>query len=174
MSRRDWFISIFLLILAILVLVIWLSPSRAGVAPSMQLQASDGQMIAIGDRQNGPVLINFWATTCSTCMKEIPHLIELYQQLHPQGLEIIGVSVFYDPPIQVMAMVKHKKIPYPIVFDLNKNIQHGFGMKTPVTPATFLLDRHGKIVYRTLGMPDMIRLKTLIQGLLTQTPNKEN
>ena len=169
MTFRDKFIGAFLLILVALVIAIWLLPAGSDYAPSLQLKTTDGRQISIGAQQKGPVLVNFWATTCRTCMKEIPLLARLYQQLQPQGLEIVGVSVFYDPPIQVMEMVRHKQIPYPIVFDLDKRIQLGFGMKTPVTPATFLFDQHGKIVYKTLGMPDMVRLEKLIRTLLKQT-----
>jgi len=136
------------------------------MAPEITMKTSNGDTITIGPDMNRPILINFWATTCITCLKEMPHLIKLYQELHPQGLEIVGVSMSYDPPSQVMEMVKRKNIPYPIVFDLEKKIMHAFGMKRPLTPVTILIDPQGKIVFRKLGMPDITALKQKIQDLL--------
>jgi thiol-disulfide isomerase/thioredoxin len=59
-------------------------------------------------------LVTFWATTCPSCIEEIPHLIDLYRELNPKGLEIIGVAMAYDPPEQVRAMAANSvKSPTP-------------------------------------------------------------
>lgn len=166
MANKDKIIAAFVLLIAVLLAYVWLSPSGTNLAPTIDLKTANGKTISLGAKQGRPVLVNFWATTCTTCLKEMPHLIELYQQLQPQGLEIVGVSMSYDPPSQVMAMVKRKNIPYPIVFDLDKKIMHAFGMQRALTPMTILIDARGRIVLRKLGMLDMAALKQKIQGLL--------
>jgi len=166
MSKRDKIIGAFVLLITGLLAYVWLSPSGSDHLSGLKLKTANGQTIILGPKQGHPVLINFWATTCTTCLKEMPHLIKLYQELQPKGLEIVGVSMSYDPPSQVMAMVKRKNIPYPIVFDLDKKIMHAFGMQRALTPMTILIDNQGKIVLRKLGMPDMTALKQRILQLL--------
>ena len=163
---KDKFIIGFVVLIAGMLAYVWLSPSGMDLAPDISMKTSSGNVIAVHSKEKRPLLINFWATTCSTCLKEIPHLMNLYEELHPQGLEIVGVSMSYDPPSQVMEMVKRKKIPYPIVFDLEKEIMHAFGMQRPLTPTTILIDPQGRIVLRKLGMPDMLQLKEKIITLL--------
>lgn len=145
------------------------SPEQTLQVPALQVQTTTGAMITLGGSSGQPMLVNFWATSCKTCLKEIPHLIEMYHQLHARGLQIIGVSVAYDPPIQVVDMIREKNIPYPVVFDLDKKIQHAFGMQKTVTPATILLDAQGRIVLQKLGIPDINVLYQQINTLLVSS-----
>ncbi|MBT7120902.1 MAG: TlpA family protein disulfide reductase, partial [Nitrosomonadales bacterium] len=62
-------------------------------------------------------LINFWATDCPGCINEMPGLIETYKQYHAQGLEIIAVAMYYDPPSRVVSYSKNNKLPFPVVLD---------------------------------------------------------
>jgi len=165
---KDKIIIGFVLLFAGLLVYVWLSPSGTQTAPDITLKTASGKSISIISTEKRPILINFWATTCTTCLKEMPHLIELYKELHPKGLEIVGVSMSYDPPSQVMEMVKRKNIPYPIVFDLEKKIMHAFGMQRPLTPTTILVDPQGNIALRALGMPDMAQLKEKILTMLNK------
>ena len=96
----------------------------------------------------------------------MPHLIELYRELHPRGLEVIGVSMYYDPPIQVVEMIKRRNIPYPVVMDLDRKILTAFGMQTPLTPTTFLISPDGRIVLQKSGIIDMQHLRRDIENML--------
>ena len=115
----------------------------------------------------GPVLVTFWATTCTSCVREIPHLAELYVELAPRGLEIIGIAMHHDRPDQVLAMRKARHIPYPVVLDLQANAARAFG-NVRVTPTSFLIAPEGRIMYRRTGALDMARLREAILDLLPQ------
>ena len=110
-------------------------------------------------------MLAFWATTCESCIKEMPHFIELYQELAPRGLEIIGVAMAYDPPNQVMEMRQRIPIPYPIAIDVESKIASAFG-NVRLTPTTFLIDPQGQIVIQKTGILDMKELRSRLQSML--------
>jgi len=78
--------------------LLWLAPDRLAQAPDITLTTLQGKQLSIPNLQGGPLLVSFWATTCTGCLEEIPHLIELYKELAPHGFEVIGVAMAYDPP----------------------------------------------------------------------------
>ena len=62
-----------------------------------------------------PVLVSFWASTCPRCLDEIPHLIELYEELAPRGFEIIAIAMAYDPPNRVIAFIQARYGDYVLL-----------------------------------------------------------
>ena len=66
------------------------------------------------DTRDRPRGATFWATTCPACIREVPHLIELYEELSPQGLEIIGISIDLDGPEAMQPIVSALKIDFPV------------------------------------------------------------
>ena len=83
-----------------------LTPTSLETRPDISLMTIDGEELQLASLQGQPLLVTFWATTCPGCVREIPHLIELYEELAPRGLEIIAVAMDYDPPNRVLAMRK--------------------------------------------------------------------
>lgn len=150
MKTKQILISIFAIILLSSIVYLWLAPSGAQRAPDLTLQLIDGKKLKLSNLKGKPVLITFWATSCPGCIKEMPHLIELYNEMHEQGLEIIGIAMPYDRPDYVMEMVKRKKLPYHIAFDLKGEAVRAFG-KVSLTPTTFLIDDQGRIVKKKIG-----------------------
>lgn len=128
----------------------------------------DGRQVNLKHLGNRPVLVTFWATSCPGCMKEIPHLIDLYNGLSAQGLEIVGVAMAYDPPDRVLAMTRHRNIPYPITLDLDGSIARAFDDVT-LTPTTFLIAPGGRIIAHIVGELNMKKLRRQISDLLTQS-----
>ena len=94
----------------------------------------------------------------------MPHLIELYRELHPQGLEIIGVAMSYDPPEQVRAMVAKRQVPYPIVLDTQARIAREFD-NVRLTPTSVLISPEGRIVQYRLGLLDLPQLRETIREM---------
>ncbi len=154
-----------LAILGVLGLV-WLSPAGGKQAPELTMTTTESRDIRLADLRGRPVLVTFWATTCASCVKEIPHLIDLYRELGPKGLEIIGVSMYYDPPTQVVEMIKRRDIPYPIVADVQKMVLRAFALERAITPTTFLIAPDGRIVLQKTGLLDMERLRAQIRNML--------
>ena len=167
MKTKDIVISIFAILVLSSIAYLWIAPSGAQQAPEITLQLIDGKKIELSRLKGKPVLITFWATSCPGCIKEMPHLIELYDELHTKGLEIIGIAMPYDRPDYVMEMVKRKKVPYLIAFDLKGEAVKAFG-DIRLTPTTFLIDDKGKIVKKKIGEMKMGVWKKRINIILNK------
>ena len=165
MKTKQILISIFAMILLGSIVYLWNAPSGAQKVPDITLQLIDGKKLKLSSLKGKPILITFWATSCPGCIKEMPHLTELYNEMHGQGLEIIGIAMPYDRPDYVMEMIKHKKVPYLIAFDLKGEAVRAFG-KVSLTPTTFLIDNNGKIVKKKIGEMKMDIWKDRINLIL--------
>lgn len=128
----------------------WLSPPGLSRAPDITFTTTTGEKIDLKSLRGKPVLINFWATSCPGCVKEMPQLVTLHNDLHAKGLTVIGVAVSYDPPNQVMEMIKERRIPYPIALDLTGDAERAFG-NVSVIPTSFLIAPDGRIVQHVIG-----------------------
>ena len=82
-------------------------------------------------------LINFWATDCPGCINEMPDLVKTYNQYKDQGLEVIAVAMFYDPPSRVISFTKNNNLPFPVVLDSNKEIMSKFN-NIKLTPTSIV------------------------------------
>ncbi|MBE2294061.1 MAG: TlpA family protein disulfide reductase [Phycisphaerales bacterium] len=140
-------------------------PAGLRAAPPLVGETLDGRTLTLEQLRGKPVLVTFWATTCPGCVEEIPHLIDLYRELHPKGLEIIGVAMAYDPPEQVRAMVQQRQIPYPVVLDRTERIAREFD-NVQLTPTSVLISPEGHIVQYRLGLLDMSKLRNTITEML--------
>jgi len=145
-----------LIIFTTIVFIFFTSSQELNEAPNISLSIIDGRKIEINSLKGNPLLITFWSTTCSTCIKEMPHLVELYNQLNKDGLEIIGIAMFYDSPNRVLELTRKRALPYPI-----GNVE--------VTPTSFLIDSYGNIIQQKTGEMDIEQLRVKIKRLL-QTP----
>ena len=153
------------LVVVLAVAAVWFMPTGLRQAPPLVGQTLDGRTLTLEQLRGKPVLVTFWATTCPSCVEEMPHLIELYRELHPQGLEIIGVAMSYDPPEQVRAMVAKRQVPYPIVLDTQARIAREFD-NVRLTPTSVLISPEGRIVQYRLGLLDLPQLREAIQKML--------
>jgi peroxiredoxin len=133
--------------------------------PELTLRTIDGRELDLSSFRGRPLLVNFWATTCVICLKEMPELIALYEELHPQGLELIAVAMAYDPPNRVVEMAELKQIPYPVALDLDSKAAKAFG-DVQLTPNMFLISPQGRIDQQYIGAVKMSELRELIQHYL--------
>lgn len=167
MKTKDILITLFAILIISSIAYLWITPSGAQQAPDITLQLIDGKKLQLSSLKGKPVLITFWATSCPGCIKEMPHLIELYNDFHSEGLEVIGIAMPYDRPDYVMEMVKRKKLPYQIAYDLKGEAVQAFG-NISLTPTTFLIDTQGKIVKKKIGVFDMDVWKQRITSILNE------
>lgn len=167
MIKKEILIGGFILMLITGAGWLWLTPGGLSAAPAVSLKITDGRVIHLQDLQGKPVLITFWATTCRSCIKEMPHLISLYDELSDKGLEIIGVAMSYDPPNQVIELINQRQVSYPIALDVDGSIAKAFD-NVMLTPTSFLISPEGRIIKHKPGEMDMGKLRQQILDLLSQ------
>lgn len=135
--------------------------------PNVDFTALNGEKMSLEMLRNKVVIVTFWATDCANCLKEIPLWRDLYLRFHAQGLEIVGVSMYYDPPNHVIEFLKKNPLPYPITLDIEAKLANAFdGVK--VTPTTFLLNQKGDIVWQKVGLIELSELQPKIETLLKE------
>ncbi len=144
---------------------LWRDPTAPRWAPDVTFTTLAGEKIPMRSLRGRPVLVMFWASTCASCRKEMPHLAAMYQALEGAGFEMIGVAMSYDPPNRVLELVKKQQLPYPVALDLDGAVAAAFG-DVRLTPTSFLIARNGRIVKREAGKMDLPRLRRQVESLL--------
>lgn len=132
--------------------------------PRLSLQAINGQTINLASLNGVPTLVTFWATSCSTCMQEMPHLIDLYRELKADGFEIIAIAMKYDPPNRVVQLARDRSLPYPVILDIEGNAASAFG-DISATPTSILVGPDGKILKTLQGKIDFESLRQQIRQM---------
>ncbi|MEJ2761765.1 MAG: TlpA disulfide reductase family protein [Gammaproteobacteria bacterium] len=166
MRARDGIIAVVLAAVLGTAAYLWFSPPRVRWAPDIRVHTTERHQLDLAALRGRPVLVTFWATTCPSCLEEIPGLSRLYRDLNPKGLEVIGVSMYYDPPNRVEQMISKRHIPYPVVNDINQRVARAFGMRRMVTPTSFLIAPSGRIVLHRVGLLDLHRLRSEIERMI--------
>ena len=137
------------------------------IVANVDFTTLNGEKLSLEKLRDKPVVVTFWATDCENCLKEIPLFIDLHERYHAQGLEILGVSMYYDPPNHVIEFNKSRPLPYLVTLDIEATFAKAFG-NVKVTPTTFLLDSKGKIVWQKVGLIEGSELQPLIEKLLQE------
>ncbi|WP_348946571.1 TlpA disulfide reductase family protein [Chitinibacter sp. FCG-7] len=122
--------------------------------PSEQIMTSlEGQKIKISDYKGKIVLVNFWATSCTGCMQEMPELKKLQLKYGEERFQTIAIAMSYDNIEYIKNYNKKEKIPFKIVHDADGKIAEKFGGVT-LTPTNFLISKDGKLIKKYIGIPD--------------------
>ncbi|NYG32690.1 TlpA family protein disulfide reductase [Sphaerotilus montanus] len=138
------------------------------MAPTVSYTLLDGSKHSSEALRGKVVLVNFWATSCTTCVKEMPHLIETHQKYKDRGFETLSIAMAYDPPAYVMNFAESRKLPFRVTMDNTGEMARQFG-KVQLTPTTFVLNKKGEIVKRYVGEPDFAQLHALLEKLLAES-----
>lgn len=141
--------------------------SSREAAPTSRFLLLDGNTIDSTALKGKVTLVNFWATTCTSCVAEMPELVKTYQKYHDKGFETVAVAMSYDPVEWVLNFSKTRQLPFHVALDHDGQLAKQWG-DVKLTPTTFLLDRQGQIVKRYLGPPEFSALHQLIEQLLAQ------
>ncbi len=137
------------------------------LAPHFAYTLLDGQAGDTRSLFGHVVLVNFWATTCAVCVKEMPALVALHQDLAAQGLRTLAVSVRSDPPARVAAFAERHSLPFGVAIDHTGAIAQAFG-GVRATPHFFVIDKQSRIAEEWLGAPDFKALPARLKSLLAQ------
>jgi peroxiredoxin len=113
------------------------------------------------------MLVNFWATSCATCVKEMPQVIATHDKFKARGFDTLAVAMSYDPPAFVSKFAQTRGLPFSVAIDNLGTVAQAFG-PVQMTPTTFLINKRGEIVKRYVGEPDFAALHGLIEQLLAE------
>nr|WP_246316384.1 TlpA disulfide reductase family protein [Tepidicella baoligensis] len=141
--------------------------SSRNQAPDSHFVLLDGSTMTTADLRGKVTLVNFWATTCVSCVKEMPALVETYNKFQHRGFETIAVAMSYDPPDWVANFAATRQLPFKVALDNTGAIARDWG-DVRLTPTTYLVDRQGRIVKRYLGEPNFNALHQLLDKLLAE------
>lgn len=136
-------------------------------APQSTFVLLDGSTTTTAELRGRVTLVNFWATTCVSCVKEMPMLAATYQKYQDRGFETIAVAMSYDPPAWVLNFATTRQLPFKVALDNTGQIARDWG-DVKLTPTTYLVDKQGHIVKRYVGEPEVNALHRLIEDLLTK------
>jgi peroxiredoxin len=134
-------------------------------APPLDYVLLDGKPGSTQQWQGKVMLVNFWATSCVTCVKKMPMLVSTHQRFKERGFDTLAVAMQYDPPAFVAQFAASRQLPFGVAIDNQGHIARGFGGIT-ATPTTLLIDKQGRIHQRLLGEIGEAELHRLIEELL--------
>lgn len=165
-SRKPLLIKIGIaIVIASIGLFVMLSLSHKTPAPDVSFTNLQGEKISLKSLRGKVVMVNFWATSCTTCVGEMPKMIETYDKYKAQGLDFVAVAMSYDPPNYVLNFVKTRALPFQVALDTNDKIANSFG-DVKLTPTTFVIDKQGNIIKRYVGEPVFAELHQLLDKAL--------
>lgn len=134
---------------------------RAPAAPQVFGQTIAGEPVGPKELAGRPYLVNFWATSCVTCVKEMPELVAVHQEFAARGYRTVAVAMSYDRPDYIATFVKDRGIPFLVIYDKDNAWTKAYG-NVAVTPTSFLIDRDGKVIKRYVGEPNFSELRKII------------
>jgi thiol-disulfide isomerase/thioredoxin len=148
-----------------------LSQAQGATAPDFNLRTPEGKRVNLKELlEDGPVLLDFWATWCKPCIKAMPKLSSIHEDYGTRGLTVLGINE--DGPrgqARVKPFVRSRKIPFPIALDPDGSVRSR--MQVAALPTTVLVAQDGEIVLRQVGFsPDHDgQLRATLDTLLPTT-----
>jgi peroxiredoxin len=136
-------------------------------APAVSYTLLDGSTRSTEQLRGKVVLVNFWATSCTTCVHEMPQIVATHEKFKQRGFDTLAVAMSYDPPAYVANFAETRKLPFGVAIDNTGEIAKRFD-NVRGTPTTFVINKRGEIVKRYVGEPDFAALHRLIESLLDQ------
>ena len=146
---------------------VYFATAAAG-APQSTFVLLDGSSKTTSDLKGRVTLVNFWATSCATCVAEMPKVIATYDKYHSKGYDTLAVAMSYDPPSYVVNYAETRKLPFNVAIDNTGAVAKAWG-NVQLTPTTFVVNKRGEVVKRYVGEPNFAELHQLIEKLLAET-----
>lgn len=139
-------------------------------APQFSWQTGAGEKGSLADYRGKVVMLNFWATWCGPCLRELPDIVQLRNELSPKGFEVLGISVSEQPPDGLTLenylglFAKQEGVTYPIlVADEALTAMYG-GIQG--IPTTFIVDRDGRVVRKFVGAMPGAEFRSAVEAVL--------
>ena len=167
MAIKHWITGVALAAFAGIGAYVYLGAGQQA-APSSTFVLLDGSQQTTADLRGKVTLVNFWATSCTTCVAEMPDIVRTYDKYRAQGFESLAVAMSYDPPSYVVNFAESRKLPFKVAIDNTGAVARAWG-DIKITPTTYIVNKRGEIVKSYVGAPDFAELHRLIEKLLAET-----
>jgi peroxiredoxin len=164
-SIRTSFVA--LLVVVGIGLAMVLSTPSMDRAPDSTFVLLDGSKKTTADLRGKVTLVNFWATSCTTCVAEMPKIIQTYNKYKDKGFQTLAVAMSYDPPSYVVNYVQTRGLPFDVAIDNTGAVAKAWG-DVRLTPTTYLINKRGEVVKTYVGEPDFAALHALIEKLTAE------
>lgn len=165
-GKRTWLKVCGAVIVAAIAATGYFSLSTNKPAPEVTFTSLTGEKVSMQSLRGKVVMVNFWATSCTTCIKEMPDMVQTYNKYKDRGLEFIAVAMSYDPPNYVLNYAQTRNLPFKVALDTQGELARSFDDVT-LTPTTYVIDKHGNVIKRYVGEPDFTALHQLIEKALS-------
>jgi peroxiredoxin len=153
---------------AVLAVAAWFAMATSTAAPASTFVLLDGSKRTTADLKGKVTLVNFWATSCTTCVAEMPKMVATYDKYKAKGYEHLAVAMSYDPPSYVVNFAQTRKLPFGVAIDNTGAVAQAWG-DVKLTPTSYVVNKKGEIVKRYVGEPDFAELHRLIEKLLAES-----
>ena len=167
MGMKHWLAGVAVAAFAAVGAYVYLDTGRAA-APESTFVLLDGSSQTTADLRGKVTLVNFWATSCTTCVAEMPEIVATYDKYKGRGFETLAVAMSYDPPSYVVNFAESRKLPFKVAIDNTGAVARAWG-DIKITPTTYIVNKRGEIVKTYVGAPDFAELHRLIEKLLAET-----
>jgi peroxiredoxin len=156
-----------LLLCSTLVVTSLLAGCGGDPAPKVTFQTIAGQQVGPADYEGQVMLVNFWATSCTTCVKEMPQIVDTFNKYKDQGFRTVAVAMAYDRPDYVVNFAETRQLPFDVALDVSGEVAKAY-KDVKITPTTYLVNRQGEIIKTYVGEPDFPAMHTLIEKSLAE------
>ena len=163
--QRAWIKALGVAAIAAVAAVGYLSMSSKQSAPDVTFTSIAGERVPMQSLRGKVVMVNFWATSCTTCVHEMPQMVETYNKYKDKGLDFVAVAMSYDPPNYVLNYAQTRNLPFKVALDAQGEVAKQFG-DVKLTPTTYVIDKNGKIIKRYVGEPEFAELHQLLDKAL--------
>jgi len=127
-------------------------PKQRMLAPDFSLSAPNGDKLRLSDFRGQPVLLNFWASFCLPCRKEMPALQRLWNEYSDDGLVVLAVAADRGKPDPVTAFMESGDFRFPVLLDTNGEVRSQYEVQA--LPTTYLIGADGRFIGRMIGPRD--------------------
>ena len=148
------------LIIGFLILLSTLSLQARAV--DYELPDLDGNIQSLDQYKGKWLIVNYWATWCGTCKKELPDLISLHEDNKDGDIAVVGINFETISPDRLKSFVEQYAIPYPIL--LTQPVPMTPLGPVPALPATYIVDPSGKVVAGEIGIVTQKNMEDYIEG----------
>ena len=136
-------------------------------APFFTSTDLEGKAFDLNVYKGKVLVLNFWATWCGPCRREIPDFIQLQDEYSASGLQVVGIALDEQGASIVKPFADKFKINYPVVVDAKSEVAAQYGQMNAI-PVTIIVDRNGKIRSRQVGMRTKAQIEALAVPLLKE------